>query len=329
MKKFIYLLIILAVGCCPKKNCSTYEKQIEQCKQEKSDIKSQVDGLKLENINLMDSINIQHKEINTLVNDLNLCEYMLDHNDIACDSIIKRIITIKNDSINKLSIKIRQLITGIEAYEIANIKLSNMINELSLSEQTLQDSVNAMIIYQQAQQENILFLIDRMKDALFFINDTVYIGNEAFYVIDNGTLDTVKVYFNQSTYRIVDYVFKNDTVRKYQNDFINEQNTVGQTVLLIKADSINKENTPILNVFVDDVLSRRILIDDEINIVHIYKSYADIHKIELELTNNVKTIIDKIGINRYEVDVKVIPPAYIQGTKIIMEEIGAKIIINK
>lgn len=76
MKNLIYLLIILAVGCCPTKNCDNYKKQIETCKEEKSNLKFQVDELKLENIALMDSINKLSKKANSLQNAIEYCNEM-------------------------------------------------------------------------------------------------------------------------------------------------------------------------------------------------------------------------------------------------------------
>lgn len=338
MKNLIYLLIIIAASCCPKKNCLTYEKQVEACKKEKSNLKAKVDYLKMENITLMDSINRLHKEINILVNDLNFCDEMLGYNDEICDSSIKQVTSDLTKKINSIK---NALEYCNEVYNNDIVKLSECNEEKEL----LNDRISELLIEIgriktefesfQIDNNNLKFtnqtLWERLRDALFFVNDTVYKGDEAFYVIDDGTLDldTVKIYFTESIYHIVDYIFKNDTIRKYQNDFINEQNTIGQTVLLIEADSVYYPS-PVLNVMINDTLYSRSPIDNDVNIVHILKSYEDIDKIELELTNNVRTIIYKIGLNRFEMDsLDVISPAYVDDDRIIMEEAGAKIIINK
>lgn len=103
MKNLIYLSIILITGCCPTKNCDSYKKQLETCQEKKSDLKAKYDDMKLENIALMDSANRLHKEINILVNDLNLCDEMLGYNGEICDS-----------SIEKLSFKINALQNALD-----------------------------------------------------------------------------------------------------------------------------------------------------------------------------------------------------------------------
>ena len=201
------------------------------------------------------------------------------------------------------------------------------------------DSIKGLNLQIQNQKEALIYFMGQTEKALFFIEDTFSISDEKFFIIDRGvSSDTVKIYHEESIYWIVNYLFKNDTITKYENDFINLQETEGHVVLIINAEGTFCQGFyPVLAVNVNDTLYCRSVIDHTQPIlIHILKSYNEIKNISLEFINDVvdstcdrNITINSVILNKMEMDsIEVVLPAKVEGGKIIMENNGAKIIIT-
>jgi hypothetical protein len=291
MKKLLNFMLasLLLTGCTSQKDCTEYKTQIEACKTDLIQSKNQIEILETDNIKLIKSVDDLKKEVNILVNDLNLCEEISGN---------------YTETIKKLYDSILGLNSQIEN-----------------------------------QKELLIYYLDRVDKALFFIEDTFSIGDEKFFVINRGIdIDTIKIYHSESIYWIVNYLFKNDTITRYKNDFINLQETEGHVVLILDAEGTFCQGFyPILAVNVNDTLYCRTIINHESPIlVHILRSYNDIDNISLEFINDAadstcdrNVIINSVILNRMEMDsIELISPAKIVNDKIRLNHSGAKIIIT-
>jgi len=319
------LIFLLITGCTSQKDCSDYKKQLESCEIEHSDCLEEKDRMNMEILVLKNTKEILIEKVDNLENQLELCDTMLLLQTKQC-----------KDSIEFLNERIKIYKNTIANYSNLNNKLKDSVEYW---QNEFIDSTNLL----KSQILEQCFIIEyfslKLDQALFFIVDTFSIDNTKFFIIERqpDVFDTVKIYHSESTYWIVNYVLKNDTITTFRNDFIDYQNSQDHAVLIINAEgTFCQDAYPILAVNVNDTFYCRIVIDQLTSIVHILKSYDDIENISLEFINDKadstcdrNVTINSVALNKYEMDsIDVILPAVVEGGKIRMRHNGAKIIIK-